>query len=534
MLTTLFRHPGPPPPATPVVPAAPAPSPIPGPMSTAVPAFLSTMTPAAASATGTPTSMSCKVPTMGGISTSYDGIDTPFTGGVPRRDWTGLAVPTNDHVYPMQLRPVNTSACIKADASLQLKMTPGPKFNKGDSNFLQFTQDIAMELQVRALDSISYLPHPMDSNRVLSVITDHACYTLDEARVLADEFKAKWDTFDKINNLYAKKMLLSSLHPDLQTEVQGKITENDPFPIIWLVMVERIQPTSTNHWAIVKRRIESRKITDYAGQNIELLAHDFMEDARELEIVNQYNHDLTKIMLQAFMVAGGDASNPTDPFLLQYRQPLVTTYLSFLLQYRQPLVTTYTRLEKALHKIRYEDNPDDFMKKENLTYTDICSEAKRLYIYLKNNDYWLPAKSVLDATAPSAKYGANLATHPTDSVDLILSKLSALLTQVVPGTKPKTGNCHICGLPDHWANTCPNKKATNPSSYGAKSSGLYKGASTGNSWKTTKTTEVVERNGRHYNWCNHCKSYTTTHTTATHKGPKPGSAPTIACQSITY
>ena len=250
---------------------------------------------------------------MGGISTSYDGTDTPFTGGVPRRDWTGLVVPTNDHVYPMQLRPVNTSAYIKADASLQLKMTPDPKFNKG-SNFVQFTQDIVMELQVRGLDSISYLPHPTDPNGVLSVITDHARYTLDEARVLAEEFKTKWDSFDKINNFYAKKMLISSLHPDLQTDVRRKITENDPFPIIWLVMVERIQSTSTNRWALVKKRMESRKITDYSGQNIELLAYDFMEDARELEIVNQYDHHLTKIMLQAFMVAGGDASNPANPF----------------------------------------------------------------------------------------------------------------------------------------------------------------------------------------------------------------------------
>ena len=93
-----------------------------------------------------------------------------------------------------------------------------------------------MELQVCGLDSISYLPHPIGSNSVLSVITDHACYTtLDEARVLADEFKSKWDTIDKINNFYAKKMLLSSLHPDLQMEVQHKITENDPFPIICLL-----------------------------------------------------------------------------------------------------------------------------------------------------------------------------------------------------------------------------------------------------------------------------------------------------------
>ena len=266
----------------------------------------------------------------------------------------------------------------------------------------------------------------------------------------------------------------------------------------------------------------------YAGQNVEMLAHDFLEDGKELEIVNQYDHNLTKFMLKAFIQAGGDSSNPADPFLLEYRQPLVATSM---------------RLEQALRKIAYEKDPNSYMSKENLTFVDICSEAERLYIYLKNDNRWLPALSVTDTTAPSSKFGANLAatTAPESSNASVLSKITALLSQLVPSNgapsahnKPK-GNCHACGSPDHWANRCPNKGTSSSTNFrskegkgnfdkdkgnGAKNSGRNKGHPP--SWKYTKTTDVVERNGRRFNWCNHCKSYTTTHTTATHRAPPPG------------
>ena len=69
---------------------------------------------------------------MGGISTGFDGTTkTPFTGGVPRRDWTGLMSPTNEHVFPMQLRPTSQSAYMKVDSTLQLKSPATPSSTKG-------------------------------------------------------------------------------------------------------------------------------------------------------------------------------------------------------------------------------------------------------------------------------------------------------------------------------------------------------------------------------------------------------------------
>lgn len=463
---------------------------------------------------------------MGGISTELDGTTlTPFTGGVPRRDWTGLLVPTNDNVHPMQIRPTNNTGYLKMDAALRSKMSPDPQFNKG-SNLIRFTRDVFEELESRGLDSISYLPHPTDPNGVLSVIKNHGRYALFDARVLIKEFTSKWDKFDKINDIYAKKMLLASLHPDFKDEVLRKLSEDDTFTSLWLIVIEKVQSTSTNRWDLVKKRLEARKVTDYAGQNVEMLAHDFVEDGKELEIVNQYDHHLTKIMLKAFIQAGGDSSNPADPFLLEYRQPLVAISI---------------RLEQALRKIAYEDDPDKFMSNENLTFVDVCSEAERLYVYLKSDDRWLPALAVPDRTAPPSKFGANLAVKGKGNVESgVLSKLTALLSQLAPtSTAPaaKTkGNCHICDSPDHWANRCPNKKPSPSTDYRSKGGkvGFTKdtkgyGAKNpkGISWKTSKTTDVVEHNGRRFNWCSICKSYTTTHTTATHvvRAPPTGNPP---------
>jgi hypothetical protein len=69
------------------------------------------------------------------------------------------------------------------------------------------------------------------------------------------------------------------------------------------------------------------------------------------------------------------------------------------------------KLEKALHKIAYEDDTNKFMSNENITFINVCSdEAEHLYVYLlKSDDCWLPTLAVPDRTAPSSKFGANLA-----------------------------------------------------------------------------------------------------------------------------
>jgi hypothetical protein len=190
-----------------------------------------------------------------------------------------------------------------------------------------------------------------------------------------------------------------------------------------LIVIEKVQSMSTNCWdlLVLKKRLEARrKVMDYAGQTVEMLAHDFVEDGKELEIVNQYDHHLTKIMLKAFIQAGGDWSNPADPFLLEYLQPLVAISIWF---------------EHALRKIAYyEEDPNKFMSNENLTFVDVCSKAERLYVYLKSNDRGLPALTVPDHTVPSSKFGANLAVTPGNgNVESgVLSKLTALLFQLVP------------------------------------------------------------------------------------------------------
>ena len=178
---------------------------------------------------------------------------------------------------------------------------------------------------------------------------------------------------------------------------------------------------------------------------------------KQLDIAAEF-----EIMLKAFIQTGGDSSNPADPFLLQYRQPLVAISM---------------KLEKALHKIAYEDDTNKFMSNENITFINVCSdEAEHLYVYLlKSDDCWLPTLAVPDRTAPSSKFGANLAvTRGKSNVESgVLSKLStALLSQLVPtSTAPATktkGNCHICKAPDHWANHCPNKKSSSSMDHRSK------------------------------------------------------------------
>jgi hypothetical protein len=99
----------------------------------------------------------------------------------------------------------------------------------------------------------------------------------------------------------------------------------------------------------------------------------------------------------------------------------------------------------------------------------------------------------------------------------------------------KNGNCYMCGKPGHWANKCPELANLSRKS-GSSSSSVYRQDRTNKhkSWRTIPpppgTGNSKKVKDKTFNWCEKCRRWTATHTTATHTGgercpPAPGPAP---------
>ena len=103
-------------------------------------------------------------------------------------------------------------------------------------------------------------------------------------------------------------------------------------------------------------------------------------------------------------------------------------------------------------------------------------------------------------------------------MNLIMSQ-----TQQGASEQGKKGNCHKCGKPGHWANKCPenaNSSRKNHTNGGNRNRGER--AHKKKSWCSTQpaagTAMSKKVKDKPFNWCEKCKRWTTTHTTATHTG----------------
>ena len=286
----------------------------------------------------------------------------------------------------------------------------------------------------------------------------------------------------------AVKFLLSSLSPALMSKIKEKTEDTESFHVIWLQLIKTIQSTSIERFEDLKSAIKARHPSQYAGENLELLASDFRKDARKLTTAGQYDHNLTLAMLKAFLLAGGSGNK----------------------DFRFQLRATKQKLDQALLDIRYKEKSaaQVHMVAKKLTYQDICCQAEDAYRLQYNRKEGPPASHVTDTPAPSATFG-NVAL-PEGSPSTQAEVLNLIQSQTPRQDAPKKGNCHNCGKPGHWSNKCPKK-----GKIGRKNvprTGTQVGATGANktqSWRTVSpppgTAMSKKVKDKTFNWCEKCR-----------------------------
>ena len=465
-----------------------APQPPSGPPSGPLPGVAPQQASPTASTTAT-TIVRPTTPIMGGLFLSSKDEYAAWTGGKPKPDWTGLdsSAPAS-MCSPNQIRPMYATSQVKG-YNLRIEGLE-TKLTLKDSDFLDFITLVFDRLENTRMDSVSYLPDPLEPTNMVSVVKNFARFTLEYVQTETATLMTMWDDYDRQNDQTAVRFLLNSLHDNLCKLIQTRKESDDSFTVVWLRLVDIIMTSSVERYDAIKDRLKNHKPSDYAGEDIVLLSQDFQTDAQQLEIGGKYDHDLTLKVLQIFLMAGGDGREAED--------------------YRHTLRNIQDDLSTALIKVSTmeRDVATKYLSQNNLTVKFICKAAEKKYLELKSSGRWPPAKHASDSRAvPSA-------------FNLSKIELMTLIQQSMT-----SGKCHNCGEEGHWANNCPKKKSpSGPTPTRSKPQGQKPSGKTDCHWRSMppkegeSQTKVVE--GIMFKWCAKCKRWSTTHATATHTRTK--------------
>ena len=196
--------------------------------------------------------------------------------------------------------------------------------------------------------------------------------------ILSKKASHQFDFLDWENNGAATSILFNSLDSKLYEKVIKNRETEDTFVITWFRLVDLLYPHSIATFEMYKEALRSRRATNYAGQDIEELCSDFDNDHKKLSYY--YDHELTMVMLETIMMAGGDSNE----------------------DFKSELRPLKKKLDKGLMEIRFLDpsSKEKYLDNHGLSVAKVLEECESQYRYLKSRGKWYPAQGVTDSAAP--------------------------------------------------------------------------------------------------------------------------------------
>ena len=163
------------------------------------------LAPAPTDATVSPSSSKPEKPIIGGITLVTKDEWSAWTGGKPNSSWTGLDPVSGllEHTSPNQLRPVYVSS---AQKGYNYRRTGHKTPFKPADDLISFQNTIWNHFIDTGMDSIAYLRDPTDETKMTNVVKAHARYTVQSAKVLAEAQVARYDRYDRTNDMAARDL----------------------------------------------------------------------------------------------------------------------------------------------------------------------------------------------------------------------------------------------------------------------------------------------------------------------------------------
>ena len=441
-------------------------------------------------------------PTMGGLLRTGDTDYTPWTGGKPNNNWSGLEAPPAT-VHPTMLRPTTAGSSQKSQAYRTAGLTT--KFgHSGD--VLEFQKETIKHFERYGMDTITYVHDPADRRNMVSIIHHHTKFTMDEAVAAGALVYPSYDGYDLANVEDAKIFVENSLEKELAKELNQVTKDVTTFVEYWMRLIEIVHVPGTDHFENIKARMRKRSIKDHSGEDVVALCQDYTNDYDELHDAGLYDHNLTLVAIKAIMEGGGTSNE----------------------DFRSELRTIRNSLDQKLLEVRYLSYEESHrrMVASGLHLPGVLRQCKAQYRKVLGDGKWPAANHAKDSKALNKSYGSvNKAQESTDVS--AIEKLVNQLVRKMDGDGMSKLTCYNCGKKGHMARDCRSKKtpnggANNQRGRGKSTPNPKKDKSRGRRGKGSEAPKTGEPEIKYIDgvkkyWCARCNRWTLNHGTDNHK-----------------
>jgi hypothetical protein len=447
-------------------------------------------------------------PVMGGVQKQSDTSNMAWTGGKPRVGWTELEDPNPSSIIATQIRSPSVSLETKA---LHHRTTGlEPKFTR-ESDLLTFQKKMMDHMIRYGMDTITYLPDPTDPKQVISVLSEHAQFTLKEAKTSEKrDHQDFYDQYDHANIRDSKTFLLNSLDEAVLTQMYENCDDDETFIVHWMNLMLIVGSISIERFDRIKDSIKARKIQNYAGEDVESISTDYVSEWKRLHGARMYDHGLTLTMLKTIMESGNE-------------------------DFRYGLRALKDKLNKKLMDVRHMsyDQSHKAMVQDELDVQSVLKLCKQEYRILLDDGKWPAASHAKDSKAIGRSYGnVNAVALNEDRVKQLLA--NALSRINGDGARDKSSDkCRLCGENGHWARDCPKKGRDNQRNGDQRNNGRRPPFQNRNSASRPQgnnrerrqrfpppmsgESEIKTVGDKKYYWCSKCNNWMVSHGTSTHK-----------------
>ena len=469
-------------------------------------------------------------PIMGELVQTGPKTFEAVVGGKPKHDWSGLAKkPALIKSNPYLTRSTSSKPAAAFVEARHKGIEPklGPTTPWGT-----FATKLIDHAKTHGMDTVMYRADPGKKKRMINVAKHPSKFpTMESVHKATAKIEDEWDPYDEGNNFDLKRCIYNSLSKDLyqRLRLQQKKGETAADLLVRLSHMHRKRDSAAQE--ANKALFRSLHPDDFPLQDITKLSQKALEIAEELENDDAYVPSLTLSYIRTVLLAGGSSSvdNPGRDRFVRHLWP------------------TEEKLEKLLERVSTTSlSPRAqaaIFAKNKLTLKEVCTKCDNIYLQLRREGLWYPARQPQDSRAPPCNFGANV-------VSLNGS----------PNGNGAGSNCYTCGQPGHISRNCPNNGDQGDSVGGGSSFGNSnrcqdnsQGSGQGNRGNQGRQGSRNGRNqgrgrqgrqnqqrppreerswnrappqpgqperrmykGKAYSWCAHCQRWTTSHGTATH------------------
>ena len=183
---------------------------------------------------------------MGRRIMQYDGSYVLYCGGEPKHDWSEL---TDESKLAPTRATQSCSLSVNDERKASEYRLRGleQRFKQTDS-LEQFQAQVKTHLLKYGLDTISYLPDPVEPTQMVSVVDHHAKFSQETAKQAHYPLRPRFDKYDLENDALASDFLMNSIDPDFASLIRNKVDLASPFAILWMTIIAEIRSSSISHF----------------------------------------------------------------------------------------------------------------------------------------------------------------------------------------------------------------------------------------------------------------------------------------------